>query len=112
MGCYVEHKTMSTFICFLLGVFSPPHLVFCESPAPLSQGPCPDGWVDGSSVDMGCLFFNITERYGMTWSESMKTCQLGHENAALVEIISTEVFIDVKRSAFLVENSNSSNYSS
>ena len=48
----------------------------------------------------------------MTWSESMKSCQLGHENAALVEIISTEVFIVVKRSAFLVANSNSSNNSS
>ena len=82
---------MSTFICFLLGVFSLPHLVSCESPAPLSQGPCPYGWVDGSSVSMGCLFFNLTE--SMTWLESMKSCQLGHQNADAVEIISAEVEI-------------------
>ena len=82
---------MSTFICFLLCVFFLPNLVSCESPAPLSQGPCPYGWVDGTFVDMGCLFFNLTEGYGMTWSESMKSCQLGHQNAFAVEIIFTEV---------------------
>ena len=87
---------MSTFICFLLGVFSLPHLVSCESPAPLSQGTCPDGWVDGSLVDMGCLYFNLTEP--MTWFESMQSCQLGYENAAAVEIISAEVFIEFEPS--------------
>ena len=87
---------MSIFICFLLGVFSLPHLVSCESPAPLSQGPCPDGWVDGSFVDMGCLFFNTNEP--MTWLESMRSCQLRHENASGVEIISAEVFIEFKLS--------------
>ena len=38
---------------------------------------------------MGCLYFNLTE--SMTWLESMQSCQLGHENAAAVEIISAEV---------------------
>ena len=81
---------MSTFICFLLGVFSLPYLASCESPAPLSQGPCPDGgWVDGTFVDMGCLYFNLTDP--MTWLESMESCQL--QNASLVEIISSEVKI-------------------
>ena len=80
---------MSTIICFLLAVFSLPHLVSCESPAPLSQGPCPDGWVDGSFVDMGCLYFNLTEP--VTWLESLQSCQLGYENAAAVEITSAEV---------------------
>ena len=75
----------------------------CESPpAPLSQGPCPDNgmaWVDGSFVDMGCLFFNdLPTNEPMTWLESMRSCQLRHENAFGVEIISAEVFIEFKLS--------------
>ena len=80
---------MITFTYLLLGVFCLPHLVSCEPPAPPSQGPCPEGWIDGSLVDMGCLFFNLTEE--LTWLESMQSCQTGYENAFAVEILSPEV---------------------
>ena len=80
---------MNTLTSFFLAVVSLPHLVSCELPALPSQGPCPDGWIDGSFVDMGCLYFNHTE--SMTWLENMKSCQTGYENAAAVEIITSEV---------------------
>merc|ERR1719410_445828 len=44
---------------------------------------CPEHWLDGSHVDMGCLLINRTEP--MTWEEANKYCQ-SVEDAALVEI--------------------------
>ena len=46
-------------------------------------GPCPEGWIDGSSVNMGCLFFEI-EKF-MYWHEAQKFCGTMHESY-LVEI--------------------------
>ena len=82
---------MNTWSYFFLVIF--PILASCQLDVetPFSQGPCPDGWVDGSLVDMGCLYFNLTEP--MTWLESLDSCQIGNENASAVEIISAEVEI-------------------
>ena len=60
-----------------------------ELESPPSQGHCPEGWLDGSSVGQGCLYFNLSEP--IHWLESVQSCQLGHENATAVEIISPEV---------------------
>merc|ERR1711962_197066 len=47
---------------------------------------CPSGWVDASFVDMGCLFFNSTEAHE-SWDDTAASCQLGTQNATLVEIL-------------------------
>ena len=40
-------------------------------------------------VQMGCLFFNSSRV--MTWLDSARSCQLGHDGAALVEINTIQV---------------------
>ena len=57
--------------------------------SPLSQGACPDGWVDGTFVDMGCLLFNHTEM--VTWLEGAQSCQQGYERASYIEILTSQV---------------------
>ena len=61
-----------------------------EEKSPLSTGDCPEGWVDGSFVDLGCLYFNHTEY--MTWLDCLKYCQaFSWNDTAAVEIITAEV---------------------
>ena len=67
-----------------------PVLASCDEVSPLSQGHCPEGWVDGSFVDLGCLYFNHTEY--MTWLDCLKYCQaFSWNDTAAVEIITAEV---------------------
>ena len=55
------------YLYFLLLLF--PALGSHELESPLSSGPCPEGWLDASLVQMGCLYFNNTEK--VTWLESL-----------------------------------------
>ena len=50
---------------------------------------CPNGWIDGSLVVMGCLYFNHSQP--LTWFEAAKACQQGQTGAKLIEILSSEV---------------------
>merc|ERR1711971_1521455 len=57
---------------------------------PLSQSQetsnCPEKWLDASFVDMGCLYFNITQ--DITWEDANSICQ--GSNSTLIDI-STEM---------------------
>ena len=47
------------------------------------RSPCPDRWVDGTLVGMGCLYFHSDA--GMTWDEADTLCQESY-NGKLVSI--------------------------
>ena len=47
------------------------------------RNPCPDRWVDGTLVGMGCLYFHSDA--GMTWDEADNLCQESY-NGKLVSI--------------------------
>ena len=49
----------------------------------VKANPCPEGWIQATSVDMGCLLPNRNE--AMTWEAANVYCQK-EENAALVEL--------------------------
>ena len=67
-----------------------PVLASCDEVSPLSQGHCPKGWIDGSFVELGCLYFNHTEY--MTWLDCLKYCQsFSWNDTAAIEIITAEV---------------------
>ena len=50
------------------------------------SGSCPEDWTDASFVDMGCLYFNNTER--LDWMEANEYCQtrVPELNSSLVEL--------------------------
>ena len=50
---------------------------------------CPNGWIDGGLVDMGCLYFNHSQP--LSWFEAAKSCQQEYPGAKLVEILTSEV---------------------
>ena len=54
------------------------------------SGSCPEEWTDASFVDMGCLYFNNTER--IDWMEANEYCQtrLPELNSSLVELRTSE----------------------
>ena len=64
-------------------------LLFFLLPPTLTREACPHGWMDGTVVDMGCLFFNHTAQ--VTWLEGVQSCQQGFEGASYVEIRTPEV---------------------
>ena len=95
------------FIVFFFGLAASHEEIY-----PPSRGNCPNGWLDGSLVNMGyeiprsgygiitilfrCLLFNSTE--GMTWLDSIKYCKSVtnvhpsyHPTSSLVEILTVEV---------------------
>merc|ERR1711894_743247 len=49
---------------------------------PTEKNPCPDLWIQGTWVGLGCLLFNTTQTY--SWEEAFAYCQ--SENSALLEI--------------------------
>ena len=51
------------------------------------SNPCPNGWVQATFVNLGCLLFNSTVSY--TWEEAYKYCY-ENENATLVEFMTEE----------------------
>ena len=51
---------------------------------------CPEPWVDGSSVGLGCLLFNSS--LALTWDEANNFCQFT-SNATLLEILTEEQLI-------------------
>ena len=71
-----------------------------EVDVPPVSSPCPHGWIVATSVDMGCLKFNVT--HPMSWLDASEYCQRD-EQAALVEI-QTELQLD-----FLVATAESVN---
>ena len=50
---------------------------------------CPNGWIDGKIVSMGCLYFNHSQ--SLTWFEAAQSCQQGQTGARLIEILTAEV---------------------
>merc|ERR1712080_146593 len=48
---------------------------------------CPQGWIDVSTLEMGCIYFNTTTR--MTWLDANAYCQRD-EGARMIEIHSVE----------------------
>ena len=46
------------------------------------ENPCPELWVQGTWVGLGCLLFNTTQKY--TWEGALAYCQ--NEDSNLVEI--------------------------
>ena len=52
-----------------------------------TEAACPEGWVDGSLVDMGCLKFISEQHY--SWDDANNYCQ-NEENAAPLEIHTEE----------------------
>jgi hypothetical protein len=59
--------------------------LFCQILLQLAvtEAACPEGWVDGSVVDMGCLKFISEQHY--SWDDANNYCQ-NEENAAPLEI--------------------------
>ena len=52
-----------------------------------STGNCPEGWVDGTAVKLGCLFFNATAQ--LTWDDASSMCQMGSDST-LIDITTEE----------------------
>ena len=51
------------------------------------QSNCPEGWVDGTAVNLGCLFFNRTAK--LTWDDASSMCQMGSDST-LIDITTQE----------------------
>ena len=64
-----------------------------------STGNCPEGWVDGTAVKLGCLFFNATAQ--LTWDDASSMCQMGSDST-LIDITTEEqlVFIQMELVAY------------
>ena len=82
---------MNTWNYFSLLLILFPALASCELDVNTQpyQGTCQNGWVDGTSVGMGCLYFNHNET--MHWMNYTEYCQLELDNARAVEIHSPKV---------------------
>merc|ERR1712168_345397 len=52
----------------------------------LSESSCPQDWLDGSKVDLGCIYLLKSD---LTWQEGLEFC-LSHGDAHLVEIKNQE----------------------
>merc|ERR1712215_257475 len=50
---------------------------------------CPFNWVDGSTVDMGCIYLN--NRFAFNWEEAYGYCN--NEDSSLIEIRTEEQMI-------------------
>ena len=70
--------TFVTLILFILNIAS------CKE-----SSNCPNGWIDGSLVSLGCLYFDHSQP--LAWSQAAKSCQQQQPGAKLVEILTSEV---------------------
>ena len=59
-------------------------MLFCFSLATVKAVDCPNGWVDGSSVEMGCLGYY--SNYFINWTEAQDYCNNLPHDSHLVEI--------------------------
>merc|ERR1711913_258448 len=86
----LSSATMSRILTFLVVAFFGLAACKTEDRLPLSQGDCPHGWLDASSVQMGCLQFNGTKT--MTWTAASTHCKQSYTDgdATMVEILNTE----------------------
>ena len=66
----VNCKHLIIFIFIQLGAADPPE-----------TNPCPDHWIQGTWVGLGCLLFNTTQKY--SWEDAFAYCQ--KENSTLLE---------------------------
>ena len=55
-----------------------------------NAAPCPETWIDGSAVGLGCLLFDSSLDF--TWDEANNFCQFT-SNATLLEILTEEQLI-------------------
>ena len=51
----------------------------------IGQANCPEGWLDGSSVDLGCILPDLSY-YNVDWMTAMAVCSGYAEGARLLEI--------------------------
>merc|ERR1719507_2393721 len=100
-----NYSMIAVVLCLGLGISSADTEV---ETSPLSQGNCLDGWVDGSSVEMGCLYFNTTDP--MTWLESVQSCKAGTTNGYILEILSPQQMDFVKTALWFLEDEVFSKY--
>merc|ERR1719186_196062 len=77
-------------------------VIFAVGASDASARNCPNYWVDGTFVDMGCFLFNTTA--SMTLEEASQYCQ-GVENASLIEIHTQEQLDFFKMERFVIEGS-------
>ena len=68
-------------------------LVLIFSLFSIASSSCPPQWVDGSSVGLGCMLFDSTER--LSWADATQHCS-NIQNAILIEIMSQEQFEFIK----------------
>merc|ERR1711936_611519 len=56
----------------------------------VAAGGCKGSWLDASSVGMGCLLFNSTEKF--TWMEASQYCKSQYigNSSTLVEVLTEE----------------------
>jgi len=64
-----------------------------------SKIPCPEGWIDASYMDLGCIFF---ANRGFDWPEADRYCQ--DNSSALIEIYSQAHMDFIRSELFVLEN--------
>merc|ERR1712172_383907 len=81
---------MGTVKAKMLLIIGASFLLLLSVSAAEELGSCPEDWTDASFVDMGCLYFNNTER--LDWMEANEYCQTGlpELNSSLVELKTSE----------------------
>merc|ERR1711936_123790 len=73
--------------------------------APVVQGDCPDGWKDGSSVGLGCVYADM-EDANVDEPTAETVCQGFGEGGRLVEIFSEDQVHFLQNMLGLIENDN------
>merc|ERR1719348_1084082 len=61
--------------------------------------PCPEGWMDASYMDLGCIFF---ANRGFSWADADNYCQ--ENSSALLEVYSQTHMDFIRSELFVLEN--------
>merc|ERR1711973_558396 len=61
--------------------------------------PCPEGWMDASYMDLGCIFF---ANRGFSWADADNYCQ--ENSSALLEVHSETLMDFIRSELFVLEN--------
>merc|ERR1719187_1730573 len=61
--------------------------------------PCPEGWMDASYMDLGCIFF---ANRGFSWADADNYCQ--ENSSALIEVYSQTHMDFIRSELFVLEN--------
>merc|ERR1719483_2030607 len=69
---------------------------------PLSQGACMEGWIDGSSVKLGCIFADVDDS-NVDVPTAEQVCQGFGEGGRLVEIYNMDQIMFLQNLLTVVE---------